>query len=336
MCHTNERGSPLCLDRVRSDRTSVFRKKVQTYRNNLVLAQNYHVVVNADSCVKRVALYGYDDTPIRPDNYKCAKFSCQSKAGSCFVSNNPFNDDGSNVTVALSNVCQKNETCFVSNLGVNDIYNNQGINGTCKSNVPTPIITTRFPGEECTNNADCFSNAQNNGTCTENKCVGKAENGNCTSTEECLVGLYCRKPTEANSTGTCVKQLGDGANCTSTWECANSHFCYSGKCTKFGSLKVGSDVSEATLGEFAKDDRKDLVCEFQSLSQNRSLCVRVDYRDDTLNRADDSGFTTCEYNSDCLYTDGYTNFTNKCGCGYNANGQGYCPISHKTRMKILI
>lgn len=336
-CHTAERRSPLCLDRVRKDRTVSFRKTAQLYGNNKIYANHYQYLANSESCVKFVAFSGYSEEQIKPDSYKCPVYSCDKKGSNCLHSLNPFNDDGSNITVALTKgVCNTTESCSAGPLGMNTIFDQLEVNGTCMSNSIIIPKVLRYPGESCNKDTDiCFNDAvAGNSTCVNNICQGKAEGESCTSTENCVVGLYCN--TQA-ANATCVKQLSEGTNCTDTFDCQNNLFCYMGKCALLGSLKSGAEVSKNTVGSFSTDSNKELACESTNLNfGNQTICVDIKYDNTTASKQDTNGYVPCNWNEDCLYTDGIDKFSKKCGCGYNAEGQGYCPISSAQRKFKLI
>jgi hypothetical protein len=330
-CHTIERNSPLCLERLRKNKTISFRKSAQLYGNNMVYAKNYPVLANSDNCVKFVAFSGYSEEDIKPDSYKCPVFSCDKKGSNCLHSLNPFNDDGSSITVALTKgVCNTTQSCSAGPLGMNTIYDKSEVNGTCVSNSIIIPKVLRYPGETCNKDSDiCFNDAvAGNSTCVNNICQGKALGESCTSTENCVVGSYCN--IAANST--CAKQLSEGTNCTDTFDCQNNLFCYMEKCRLLGSLKTGEEVSKNTVGSFNTDSNKELACESTNLNVgNQTICVEIKYENTTASKQDTNGYVPCNWNEDCQYTDGIDKFSKKCGCGYNAEGQGYCPISSVQR-----
>jgi hypothetical protein len=329
LCHTSERMAPYCVLSLKKNRAVSFRKAVQSFGNNHIMAKSYPLLVHADTCVKYVA-FDYDDGQIMPDTFQCAKFSCNKTSSVCFHSFNPFNDDGSNVTVSLNKVCNSTQSCFVSNTGVNGIYSKDTIDGQCVTNPTITPTVIRLPGEECSKDDDCLTDGLFNSTCVSGKCSGYAENAACNKTSQCLVGLYCKGSNDTVS-GNCTKQISEGGACSSTWDCSNNLFCYNSTCKIFGSLTTGSDVSSTTLGDFSKEPSKNLVCEFGTVAtaaNGTSICSRIDYDGTTAANVVD-GFSNCTWGSDCSYTDGINKFSYKCGCGYNADGIGYCPISHK-------
>lgn len=50
-------------------------------------------------------------------------------------------------------------------------------------------------------------------------------------------------------------------------------------------------------------------------------------------KKDVNGFIKCDYNEDCFYDNGKETIKKKCGCGYNSEGQGYCPLPNDQRKK---
>jgi hypothetical protein len=105
-----------------------------------------------------------------------------------------------------------------------------------------------------------------------------------------------------------------------------------GKCALLGSLKSGAEVSKNTVGSFSSDSNRELACESTNLNNgNQTICVDIKYDNTTASKQDTNGYVPCNWNEDCLYTDGIDKFSKKCGCGYNAEGQGYCPISSAQR-----
>ena len=327
-CHTVERGSPLCVYRVNTDKSVSFRRAAQSYGNNYIMAKNFPLLVHADTCVKYVAFSGYNENPIIPDTFQCAKFSCNKTATVCLHSANPFNDDGSNVTVTIAKTCNTTQSCYVTPTGMDGIYSKASVDGQCVTNPIIQPTVIRLPGEECTKDDDCIEDGLFNSTCTVGKCTGLAEKAACNKTLQCMVGLYCAN----NGTeGTCTKQIGENGNCTSTYDCANNYFCYNSTCKAFGSLPTGSDVSNKTIGDFTTEGNRNLACEFGtvSTSTNGTVCSRIDYDGTTAANVNADGFVNCTWGSSCSYTDGANKFSYKCGCGYNADGTGYCPLSHK-------
>jgi len=230
-----------------------------------------------------------------------------------------MNEDGSGINISLWNNCKSNQTCAHGVVGSGDsIFEKETVNGTCQNS--SPLITQRWPGEACDTSNTCIQ-----GTCASGVCTGQTLNQNCTSTTDCVVGHYC------NSAKVCVVQLKENDGCTSTWDCANNLGCYNNKCVPWGSQAVGADLNSTTnfMNDTLNQGFKD-VGFFCELGQSNSglVCSNLNYTGTTVAKVDaKTGFATCNWNEDCHYSDGAVTFTQKCGCGYNSAGQGYCPLA---------
>jgi len=229
-----------------------------------------------------------------------------------------MNEDGSGITVNMTKgICKNNETCVIGIGGVDRVYEFTSVNATCQSD---PEITTRFPGEECKKDADCFTSPDTNstGVCDAGKCKGVADKGNCTSDVECLVGFYC-------SEKTCTKQKAEGEACTDLWGCANNLLCYKKKCVQYGSLKNGDGVTIDDVGGDLTNFNQ--LCEFGLV--NNDKCVQSNYTATTAAKMDKNGYVPCNWGEECEYTITTSTeriYGEKCGCGYNEKGQGYCRL----------
>jgi len=158
------------------------------------------------------------------------------------------------------------------------------------------------------------------------KCAGIKFTESCNSTIQCNAGYFC------NSTKTCDTQRGADGDCGDYLDCKNEFACYNKKCTPWASKKVGDDVSNSTIGDLAYTGAAALVCESGYASHNDTTfmaksCAYTNYTGDTATKADKNGIVKCDYGYDCYYTDGVATTSQKCQCGYNSAGQGYCPIA---------
>jgi len=155
------------------------------------------------------------------------------------------------------------------------------------------------------------------------KCSGTPLNGACNSTTYCLSGTYC----SIFANMTCQPQLAAGANCTSMFDCQNNLGCYNGVCTAFGTKVLGSDVSSNTVTGFHNESN--IVQYFCEVGSVNSLfqCAMYNYTATTATKVDSNGFVPCAYADQCSYTNGVDSRTDTCQCGYNPNGQGYCPVA---------
>ena len=105
---------------------------------------------------------------------------------------------------------------------------------------------SRYPGEICKDNVDCFS-----GKCEGKLCVGVEFNGSCSEDLDCGPGLYC------NDTGVCDLTKNATENCTRIEECTPSAICNLGKCVQIGSLLLNdSATAPAACASFYVENGK--------------------------------------------------------------------------------
>jgi len=221
--------------------------------------------------------------------------------------------------------------CYLGPLGVEGFYKNETISGACK-NLTVQEIELRYPGEDCSNDNDCFNDASHLGKCTDGKCVGMKENDICNRTVVCEVGNYCDL-----AQSKCVKQKKEGDACVYGWDCQNNFGCYKGKCAAFGSVKIG-EINDAASSNwtFPEDSTGRVVlCETGQLDATDTVCASFNYTGTTASKVNKDGFVECNRDDDCVYTDGhlFSNITAKCQCGYNADGKGYCPLPNGVNVK---
>ena len=330
-CHTLERDSKeICNELINTDKSVFFRNYVQKYNNLKINALEFHRIKDSEQCIKNV-VFGYDTNPIIPLKQKCPKYSCNSSLPVCLLGHNPFTESGEDIKIELnSEICSINENCVLSpninSITAQDflqIMSKEKIIGTCSIN--SYWTGLRYPGEDCNIDSDCFSNFQ----CIQGKCSGFNNWEECTQTSECKVGLYCNKFFKK-----CAEQKKEGETCVEGWDCQNFLGCYRGRCIKLGILKPGVMNNEIT-SPFPGNDRRELLCTTGEIDKELGYCVETKYKEDWLKKngktIDDNGFVTCEYDEDCHYDNGKRTFTKKCGCGFNENGQGYCPLPNYQR-----
>jgi len=232
-------------------------------------------------------------------------------------------EKGDGINITLWNTCQKNETCSYGLPGQGDtIFDQYTVNGTCVNE--KTMTTKRFAGEECDSANTCFV-----GDCTAGKCPGQTVGTNCTTTIDCNAGYYC------NATSLCNTQLTEGATCVSTWDCANNYGCFDGKCTAWGSKAVDTDLGATSKWEDTLAENVAFFCELgEAIVVDGSYkCSKTTYAGTTA--ADNkTGFATCNWGDDCNYSNGNQTYTVKCQCGYNAAGQGYCPLASGSNLDL--
>ena len=67
------------------------------------------------------------------------------------------------------------------------------------------------------------------------------------------------------------------------------------------------------------------------IDMSGSKCAVIDYANSTLEKMEATGdiYVECKRGDKCFYTDGTKYYKSPCGCGYNAEGKGYCPVPNK-------
>ena len=280
-------------------------------------------LINVPECVFNVELPEYNrsiDINQEPEPIgegKCAKYFCQNeiKGGICAVSNYKNNFE---INVTLADVCSEGIKCKLNGEPNNVFYNKTNIEGNCYSN----ILNKKYPGEKCEIDSECAYPLNNPSSqfhkCEDGVCNGMEEDGICEDNSWCVVGYYCDI-----HQGKCKKQLKEGEKCIESKDCKNNLICKSGVCSELFSLNDGDLVPEKESYEFQKK-----FCKNGEVINNK--CVSYNDLDGT--KLKDEEYKKCDYNTYCEYKinglgEGRKKYV-KCGCGYNAEGQGYCPHFH--------
>ncbi|CAG9321788.1 unnamed protein product [Blepharisma stoltei] len=188
--------------------------------------------------------------------------------------------------------------------------------GYCVHVNDTHIPHTFLPGEDCHFDDDCFEE----NSCIDGKCKGLEKNENCTYHEECDVGLYCNE--------TCKSQIALGrVGCFNDYQCSNTGGCVVNSLTD-SSLNVC--VPYFTMRNYTVDlgcsdsGGINLICDsgFCLNNAGKSMCYPIPTSSASIP-------VECSSNSQCV-SQAFGNdklvFTQQCTCGYNSNGQSYCPL----------
>jgi hypothetical protein len=249
------------------------------------------------------------------DNKTCPRYTCQKGSDNICamdVATTAYNN------VTLSQVCNTTSYCGVAEPKWATLaYVNNSTNYTCTS-FPAPK-TVRFPGEDCTVNDDCLKtpNDDTTGNCTNKVCTGKNETQDCTQNAVCLKGLFC-------DTDKCKKQKTQGESCATSYDCINSLLCHNGTCSIAPySLDVNTVISSNDT--LQKEKCKYGLTSYKNATDLSTLaCTSYNQND----AGDTNGFATCNLGVKCNYTDVVQKVTinQNCGCGYNADGKGWCPL----------
>ena len=249
----------------------------------------------------------------------------------CAYAENPFSEDGNGIKVYINpSKCGEGEEC---NFDQRLVFTNWFYNATCRPKVLSPFrekdnnfLSSKkqkklLPGEDCTLTEGCLEGAFDDiGKCINAKCTGHGFNETCRRDSDCLIGLYCD-----DNLLVCQNQKGLGEKCNSHYDCKNNFLCMNKTCLEFYSLPNGTYL-EPKKGKYFKS-----LCKYEFINEKTNQCIdSLEYYNVLPENIDENGFVKCNLNQMCNYTSGgnWTVYTKSCECGYNKEGQGYCPLSH--------
>lgn len=330
-CHTLERTyDDICHELVNTNKTISFRNFTKNYHTTRIAAKEAHRIQDTESCVKQT-FFDLKTSFLHAVKQSCPIFKC-SKREYCLFGYNPANEDGKGINFTINEkVCNKGDICKAVNGEAMDIMEKRSVIGSCIPFEYTVKPLKRYPGEECETDDDCINDYSN---CVNKVCSNSPEYPACNSTRDCPVGKACM-----NDTGspTCKDQKDEGESCENGWDCKNYLGCYRNRCIKFGSLKTGM-LNDEEIANFTGNQMRQLLCASEHLDEaEKKFCVDTEYDmgwiKDEGKIIDDKGFVKCDYGEICKY-----HYVNKkggvkmpCGCGYNEEGQGYCPVPTNRR-----
>ena len=325
-CHLSERKSEGCQKDLLSNDTYIL-KAIKELINSKYWAISSNKLIGAPECAYKVELIDYDrdlDKEYNPDPIpgegSCAKYQCDnsnSKKEFCAQSNykNIFN-----INVTLNDICLDGVSCQIGGDPNIIFYNKTNVNSQCFSQNENK----RYPGEKCEVDTECFYPINNPSSqfhkCEDGRCNGIDDGGICEDNTWCLAGYYCDK-----YSGKCREQKSKNENCLDTKECRNNLICLNRKCSEnLFSLENGEKVPEIDDEEFQKK-----FCKSGEVYEN--ICVgfnEVKEMNDN-NNTNSNDYTKCNFGEKCLYDFIGLNYRRRlelsCSCGYNSEGQGYCP-----------
>jgi len=192
------------------------------------------------------------------------------------------------------------------------------VSGKCQAN--TFGSDVRYPGEDCTDKTTCFRDESFNATDTvtgkcddkTKKCTGFIEGQACNITAQCTVGTFCKS-------GTCAKLAKENDKCDSTYDCATNLLCWKGTCQNvWFSQEEGTDTKAS--GDFPAQ----FYCKYGE-ADSKGVCVQ-NKATDTFDKK--TGLTKCDLDQKCNYTVNGVGVQKTCSCGFNENGNAYCPKGH--------
>ncbi|CAG9329605.1 unnamed protein product [Blepharisma stoltei] len=186
------------------------------------------------------------------------------------------------------NPCDQDLNCNISAKSNSSCINNE-------------LESNRYPGDLCSLDIECITK-----NCFLGICQGPNINEPC-SLGVCMPGAFC-------NSGICVEQVKIGGACKDEYDCVNNALCDSGFCIEYWSLDIGEITSSVSVegfsmactSGFASPQGDKFVCANPPLSASTALPIE------------------CELGTLCTSADGL--YSQECACGFNSNGNGYCPL----------
>jgi len=268
----------------------------------------------------------------------CPIYGCNNTAPApCYAStDNAPNQNNGTVHIYLdqNNCTWATQTC---QFNYQSVFTQASYQGQCVNKTTPSTTGARYPGEACNVPADCKATTQGVGNCAMGKCAGQNTTQTCVVTSDCIVGNYCFN----NGTNkTCQPLLAIGASgCTGTPDCVYNAFCSmnatsqaqkNGNCTAYNSFPDNTIVYLATGTTYM--EHPSAACQNGDASTSNN-CTSIDYAGATLAAKNSDNMVPCNTTQSCLYSFGQSL---ACECGYNAAGQGYCPVPSAYRSRAAL
>lgn len=323
-CHTEERI--ICKDTI-EDETKLS-STLDYVKSSIKIfeAQNFANLDEKDkSCVMSVVypILKNSPGPIPPPvNDYCPAFSCADRDSNKMNCIEEKLDKKTNLNSFVLSKCYRYERCMYDPLMLNKDASKYTADCQEKEKRKDNSV---LPGEKCTKDDECLQIILPDGKtnlkkCTDDGVCKGVDNGqNCSDNIQCTAGSFC----DISNTKKCVSQLDKGKDCTRTSECKNDLAC-NGKCGDYNSVEVGTKLatSKDNIDDHAKYNCK------TGVAFSDGTCAERSYAD-TSKIID--GVVKCDAGSNCdyIYKAGDRQEAQKlaCVCGYNSDGQGYCPYS---------
>ena len=298
-----------------------------------LIEEKYNSLLPQDSNSKNTILntfFSFDYTMEKQNIIQCPKFEYSHNKFSkneennlvCAKLENPFYENGKNISILINGKqCPENHICQYD---FNKISINQNYNFKCEPiyNIENNNqISNKYPGESCTKNDLCLKgNFNDAGECVKGNCTGHNLNQKCISNTDCIVGLFC--DTEKKI---CINQKKVNDDCKSSFECLNNLICVNNKCVEYYSMEIGESINEVK-----EEINKNKLCKTGVYNEKTNKCDNFISYYNIPNEKISNGFVKCDINNECLYSsdNGKTIYNKKCECGYNSEGNSFCPLSH--------
>lgn len=222
----------------------------------------------------------------------CYRWECASLGDSqCFASS------PTNLSIQVRS-CPPNTKCAINQMNSVLPYDLSKARYDCVSLDWLP--SKKLPGELCVENEECLGRQ-----CVGGECKGIAQGGECTTHDQCDVGLIC-----SAGTSLCAPQKPEGATCASDVECTNDSLCYNGNCALVMSLEDGS-VFTGWISPNAV-----FLCQSGYIIHGKCSPAPMNKNPPDF---------PCISDFDCsLIAPDNTSVTGNCYCGFNSRGLSYC------------
>ena len=254
------------------------------------------------------------------ENDKCPKYNCTTRLSKKTPCVNIEIDKDTKEKKATLSRCYRKDRCLYDTLKLID-SEVTNYSSSCERK-ETNSNSSVYPGEICENDKECLPIDINGVTiqkCVKGKCKG-VESENCHNTTQCNSGFYC------STNRKCEKLKEKGEDCQFTDQCSNNLAC-NGVCQDYNIVKVGEQLVNYKYN-FKLDLEKEAKynCEF-GIASNLGICAKRSYLSVPVN-----GVVKCNPGDKCLYKLDIGNGESvideqDCLCGFNEEGQGYCPYS---------
>lgn len=300
------------------------------------LAKYQHLFEDSEKCIKQFFFPNLQVPETDKEKYIniCPKFTCDKKykkndSNICLVKKQLYSPNNSEYV--LYGCSDPNSSCLFDYSSL--FFPNNNISSITCNKQESEIDdedSISYPGEPCNSNNDCYFQLN----CLNNICYGKGFDEQCHFNIDCNAGLYCN-----DKENKCKYLKREESPCKDEFECMNNMGCYNNKCVLYFSLPVNTQVTPLLVKQNQNRNIEDL-CEYGYIDYSANECSKISYfkTDDKIfneekmknaNYIKDVNLFKCNLGDTCQYfRNNNSEKFNYCICGYNKEGQGYCPYSH--------